>query len=342
MALCKLLFNNYLINDYSSKYWIYFTDISGQSFGNTNAILLKDIDDNYITGYVSGRTSIDVTFDYTGNTQGGRIPNVDVEFTAVSIGLGIGKYTLVSDIINSGITIINFSPDKDWNYTGKTNSGTSGSSGTSGIDGTSGISGGDPMIEISISGIQNKINKDFILSSGITSLSHMVYVDGQLQTYNGDYVISGLTLSFLKISPGATDVIRVFGSVGYSCTSGISGSSGSSGKSGSSGTSGVNGELILEISISGVQNSNNKIFTLSNEIISLSHMFYVDGQLQTHNGDYVLSGLTLTFLRVAPSSTDVLRIFGSIGSSPTIGISTDLDIVVDNIGTIKILKIING
>ena len=168
MSFITILLNNYLKEDLTSKYWLYFTDISGQSFGTATAININDADDNPIKGYISGRTSIIHTFDYTGNTQGGRDPNTDAPFCAVAIGLGIAKYVLVTGTITNttGETIINFTPDKDWNYSGSTQgggtsgtSGTSGHDGYSGTDGTSGVQGS--AIEIPLIGVQDNNNKIF-------------------------------------------------------------------------------------------------------------------------------------------------------------------------------------
>src|ERR1035437_494415 len=99
MSICHILFNNYLIHDNTARYWIYFTNISGQSFGTSTAINILDSNNIPIKGDVSGRTSIYHSFDYTGNTQGGRIPNTDAEFTAVAIGQNIAKYVTVTGVI---------------------------------------------------------------------------------------------------------------------------------------------------------------------------------------------------------------------------------------------------
>jgi hypothetical protein len=57
-------------------------------------------------------------------------------------------------------------------------------------------------------------------------------------------------------------------------------------------------------------------------------MFFINGQLLTYNNDYSISGTTLLIYtyRPAPSSTDILRIFGSIGTVPISGVSNSLAI----------------
>lgn len=114
MVFCDLYFSDYLKNDNSSKYWVYFSDINGQTFGQTNALLVNDADGNPITGDVLGRTDISFSFDYEGNTQGGRIPNTDVNITVVSIGLYMGRYTAVTGVLTNTNTSILLSPNRDW------------------------------------------------------------------------------------------------------------------------------------------------------------------------------------------------------------------------------------
>jgi len=74
------------------------------------------------------------------------------------------------------------------------------------------------------------------------------YINGQLQTYGNDYTVASTTLSISgdRPAPTASDVLKLYGSVGYVAVGG--GSSGTSGTAGSSGTSGiVNGGLNIVI-----------------------------------------------------------------------------------------------
>jgi hypothetical protein len=74
------------------------------------------------------------------------------------------------------------------------------------------------------------------------------YINGQLQTYGSDYTVASTTLTIAadRPAPTASDVLKLYGSVGYVAVGG--GSSGTSGTAGSSGTSGiVNGGLNIVI-----------------------------------------------------------------------------------------------
>jgi hypothetical protein len=86
---------------------------------------------------------------------------------------------------------------------------------------------------------------------------------------------------------------------------------------------------LTELSITGIQDSANKIYTLSSQLsIGSQHMFFINGQLMTYNNDYIISANTLLIYthRPAPSKTDILRIFGSIGTVPISGVSNSLSI----------------
>ena len=66
--------------------------------------------------------------------------------------------------------------------------------------------------------------------------------------------------------------------------------------------------------VTGTQDSSNKIFTIGTAVKAGSEMVYVNGQLLTpgSSNDYVISGTTVTFQAAftAPASTDVIRIYG--------------------------------
>lgn len=46
---------------------------------------------------------------------------------------------------------------------------------------------------------------------------HMFYINGQLQTYGGDYTISGTTLTIVdgRPAPISADVLKLYGSIGF-------------------------------------------------------------------------------------------------------------------------------
>lgn len=52
-----------------------------------------------MTGTVSGQSSITKTFDYDGNTQGGRTAGTDANITVVAIGLATGQYVSATGTI---------------------------------------------------------------------------------------------------------------------------------------------------------------------------------------------------------------------------------------------------
>jgi hypothetical protein len=85
-------------------------------------------------------------------------------------------------------------------------------------------------------------------------------------------------------------------------------------------------QSIVEVPISGTQNNLNKSFVLSNLIVSPVDLFFINGQLLQRNLDYTISGtaLSLTVNRPAPSSSDTLRIFGSIADSGNINFINNL------------------
>ena len=101
---------------------------------------------------------------------------------------------------------------------------------------------------------------------------------------------------------------------------GATGSQGPRGFQGFQGFQGLTGATeapLTELTISGARNSINKVFTLSNPlIVGTSHMFFINGELQVYGVDYTISGtiLTLSAGNPAPTATDSLRIFGTIGN----------------------------
>lgn len=117
VASGSLLFNDNLSNDSVSKYWVFFTDASGNTYGSTNAIIINDNDSTPITGYVSGRTSVEFTFDYDNNIQGGRTAATDAAYTAVAIGLSTAQFvSTTGNITRSTANVVNFVASLERNY----------------------------------------------------------------------------------------------------------------------------------------------------------------------------------------------------------------------------------
>lgn len=124
----SLVFNNNLVNDSNSKYWLFFSnddagDDQGRDFGTKDAIIVNDADLRSIAGTVNGSTnhtgsavaadasgniSIPFTYDYDGNTQrGSASAGENAPVVLVAIGLSTAQYVQTTATItrNTGITI---------------------------------------------------------------------------------------------------------------------------------------------------------------------------------------------------------------------------------------------
>lgn len=104
VAAGTIQFNDNLINDPDAQYWMFFTDPdgvpnSGDEFGTAGAILVNDKNGTPIQGMVNGQASVTFSFDYDGNTQGGRTPGTDVPITVVAIGLNTARYVRATGVI---------------------------------------------------------------------------------------------------------------------------------------------------------------------------------------------------------------------------------------------------
>lgn len=95
VAAGTISFNENLVNDPDAIYRMYFTS----GFGTTGAILVNDKDGVPISGNISGTETIIFSFDYDGNTQGGRTPATDAQITLIALGLGTGQYVRATGTI---------------------------------------------------------------------------------------------------------------------------------------------------------------------------------------------------------------------------------------------------
>lgn len=83
----KIFFNDNLQADGAgATFWMYFVDANGNVFNDPSAIIVKDNDLADITAIINGVASVDFTFDYEGNVQGGRTANTDAAIVLVAIG----------------------------------------------------------------------------------------------------------------------------------------------------------------------------------------------------------------------------------------------------------------
>lgn len=101
VAAIRINFGDNLKNDASAKYWVYFTTLpgAGNDFGEAGALIVDDNSALDMAGDVSGLSYVDKTFNYDGNTQGGRTAGTDAAITVVGIGLATGQYVKATGTI---------------------------------------------------------------------------------------------------------------------------------------------------------------------------------------------------------------------------------------------------
>lgn len=94
VANLTLQFGSNLVADPAAKYWVYFTSTSGNNnYGTSNSVLVStNTSGVYMTGGISGTSSVSLSFAYDSNTQGGRTTGTDAPITAVAIGLSTSQY----------------------------------------------------------------------------------------------------------------------------------------------------------------------------------------------------------------------------------------------------------
>ena len=95
VASGSFVFNENLQDDTNASYHVFFTN----TFGTGNATIVKDNDDNDLTGLVNGNASIGFSFDYDNNIQGDRTAGTDADVTVVAIGLGSAQYVVATATI---------------------------------------------------------------------------------------------------------------------------------------------------------------------------------------------------------------------------------------------------
>jgi len=88
VAAGTLSFNSNLVNDADATYRMFFTS----GYGTGSAILVDDNDGVDILGNTAGNSTINWSFDYDNNVQGGRTAGTDASITVVAIGLDTAQY----------------------------------------------------------------------------------------------------------------------------------------------------------------------------------------------------------------------------------------------------------
>lgn len=101
VAVLTINFGDNLKNDASAKFWVYFTTLpgAGNDFGESGAVIVDDNAGADMAGNVGGVSSVQKTFNYDGNNQGGRTPGTDADVTVVGIGLATGQYVKATGTI---------------------------------------------------------------------------------------------------------------------------------------------------------------------------------------------------------------------------------------------------
>ncbi len=106
VAVLTLNFGANLVADASAKYWVYFSTLpgGGNDFGEAGAVVVDDNAGADMAGNVSGSSSIQRTFNYDGNVQGGRTAGTDAAITVIGIGLATGQYVRATGTISRSIS----------------------------------------------------------------------------------------------------------------------------------------------------------------------------------------------------------------------------------------------
>lgn len=99
VAAGTINFSDTLSADPDAVYRMFFTSTPTGEFGTSTAILVNDADGVPISGTVGGLPSVSFTFDYDGNTQGGRTSETNASVTIVAIGLENAQYVLATGTI---------------------------------------------------------------------------------------------------------------------------------------------------------------------------------------------------------------------------------------------------
>lgn len=104
-AALTLEFNPNLVNDPNAEYTVYFTTLpgAGDDWGESGAVIVDDAAAVDMTGLVNA-ASIQHTFAYTTNNQGGRTPDTDADVTVVAIGHATGQYVKQTGTIEKNVT----------------------------------------------------------------------------------------------------------------------------------------------------------------------------------------------------------------------------------------------
>jgi hypothetical protein len=96
--------NSNLTSGSTGYYRMYFTTNPAGNYGLATAVTVNDASGSPITGTITGGT-INFTFDYTGNVQGGRAGNADANVTVVAGNPGKAKPVVATGTISASKSI---------------------------------------------------------------------------------------------------------------------------------------------------------------------------------------------------------------------------------------------
>jgi hypothetical protein len=98
-AVLTLQFGDNLVADADAEFWVFFTTNPTGNYGSSNAVLVDDADDADMVGAIGGLSSLQLTFNYDTNSQGGRTPAEDAAITVIAVGLATAQFVKATGTI---------------------------------------------------------------------------------------------------------------------------------------------------------------------------------------------------------------------------------------------------
>ena len=112
--LGRIVFDEIFVNDPDASFALLLSDTHGTSSSD----IIEDGDGTQVTGMIDGRNFVDFSFDYLGNTQGGREPGQPVSMTLVVSGLTSAQTIYIDQIfVDEGVNVINARTEQELSYT---------------------------------------------------------------------------------------------------------------------------------------------------------------------------------------------------------------------------------
>jgi hypothetical protein len=103
--LVTLNFDAGLQSGGTGYYRLYFASTPSGDYATTNAVTVNDALGNAVRGTISG-SSVSFSFDYNGNSQGGRTPATNASVVLVCGNSGSAKVTVVTGTITNATTVV--------------------------------------------------------------------------------------------------------------------------------------------------------------------------------------------------------------------------------------------